>query len=74
VYKLIADIRLFCHRGFEVARITRTIVPDEQEIIFITAFEINSLNLKRCFPHWEGKMFFLRSQFQSEPYINSPKI
>jgi CheY-like chemotaxis protein len=46
---VITDIRMPGHSGFEVARRTRTIIPDVP-IIFMTAFEINSIEFGQLFP------------------------
>ena len=53
---LITDIRMPVHSGFEVARRTRAIVPDVP-VIFMTAFEINSLEFDRLFPSLQVNEF-----------------
>ena len=62
VRMLITDIHMPVHNGFEVARRTRAIVPTVP-IIFMTAFEVNSLEFKDMFPSLDGKNEFLQKPF-----------
>ena len=56
VKMLITDIRMPEHRGFEVAKRTRLIVP-EIPVILMTAFEINSSEFETMFPSFKVNAF-----------------
>jgi len=49
VSMLITDVRMPLHSGFEIARRTRAIIPDVP-VVFMTAFEINSMEFDKIFP------------------------
>lgn len=53
---LITDLRMPLHSGFEIARRTRAIVPDVP-VVFMTAFEINSIEFDRVFPSLQVNEF-----------------
>jgi FixJ family two-component response regulator len=49
VSMLITDVRMPVYSGFEIARRTRAIIPDVP-VVFMTAFEINSIEFDKIFP------------------------
>jgi FixJ family two-component response regulator len=53
---LITDMRMPGHSAFEIARRTRSIVPDVP-VIFMTAFEINHAEFGMIFPSLEINEF-----------------
>jgi FixJ family two-component response regulator len=68
---LITDIRMPEHNGFEVAKRTRAVVPDVP-VIFMTAFEINSLEFDKLFPSFSVNAF-LQKPFHIQKLLDVVK-